>query len=180
MNENNINISETKLNFFFNPNIHVKGTYLLRTLNHILGEKIFRKSLKEFKSNSKESLWECFNKIGLLPNYTITNFVNGWLKDSGYPIISITRNISTGIVHVQQKLFSGNTSKTEWKLNLSYITAKNNSIQKIWMEKSEIDILNIENDYNNWIMFNIDGTGISLIYFILLLTKIFFFSIIPN
>lgn len=108
----------------------------------------------------------------MFPNFTITNFVDGWLKETGYPVLTITKNITNGIVRVQQKLVGRNATKTEWKIHLSYITAKNNTIRKIWMEKSEIEIRNIENEYDNWIMFNIDGSGMvfNLIFHVIFCT----------
>jgi aminopeptidase N len=79
----------------FDPSIvYAKGGRLINMLIHYIGEDTFRKGLKDYftthayGNTSGDDLWAALSKAS---GKDIAAFMNPWLQQSGYPILTVTQ-----------------------------------------------------------------------------------------
>lgn len=90
--------------------------------------------------------------------------MSSWIKQEGYPVVTINRNYQTGAAIINQSRYVlGNaTHKNLWHIPLTYIKGSQKDVTNMmWIKKeSSITILNFSNpSEDEWVLFNIDGAG---------------------
>jgi aminopeptidase N len=86
--------------------VYAKGARLLRMLQQYIGHEAFQSGLKDYfathayKNTVGEDLWRALTKSS---GKDISDFMNTWITQSGYPVVSVTQNESS--VHLSQKQF---------------------------------------------------------------------------
>ncbi len=116
--------SPAEIREIFDAISYDKGGCILRMLEHYVGETNFRKGLKQYLTNFKyknaqgQDLW---NKIGNASRMPVSNMVNSWLKQSGFPLVEIDQKGSN--LYVKQKRYlleyDKKFSKGQWMIPLS-------------------------------------------------------------
>lgn len=91
----------------FDPSIvYAKGGRLLRMLQNYIGNVNFQKGLKlyfekyAYQNTEANDLWECLSESS---GQDIGLFMNTWISQSGYPVVSVTKDGNT--VQLAQKQF---------------------------------------------------------------------------
>ncbi|MDB5161545.1 MAG: aminopeptidase nonfunctional [Candidatus Saccharibacteria bacterium] len=91
----------------FDPSIvYAKGGRLLRMLQTYIGNVNFQKGLKlyfekyAYQNTEANDLWECLSEAS---GQDIGLFMNTWISQSGYPVVSVTKDGNT--VQLSQKQF---------------------------------------------------------------------------
>lgn len=86
--------------------VYAKGARLLRMLQHYIGHEAFQVGLKNYfakyayANTEGDNLWE---ELGKASGKDITSFMNTWISQPGYPVLSI--NTSDTELHLSQKQF---------------------------------------------------------------------------
>lgn len=109
----------------FDPSIvYAKGACILRMLFSLVGEKNFRKGLKNyFEKNSYKNtvandLWDA---IGEVSSFDVAAFMDNWLNRPGFPVVDIDYNGDSHLIKLsQQRLTIGtaNNGETIWNVPL--------------------------------------------------------------
>ncbi|KAF7266417.1 hypothetical protein GWI33_020248 [Rhynchophorus ferrugineus] len=152
-----------------------KGSSILKMLNSTLTREVFRKTLHNYlkkfsyKSTNQDDLWGLFtirahNESIIPENVTIKALMNSWTTQSGYPVITVSRNYSTGFITINQTKMTedlNTTSTNLWYVPVTYITKSNKSVHSIWLENVKEVQIDMESDLQNdsWILVNIDENG---------------------
>lgn len=97
-----------EISTLFDPSIvYAKGGRLLRMLREFVGEDAFRRGLQayftahQYKNTAAADLWACLSDAS---GKDIAAFMNAWLTQSGFPVVSV-QQLPDGRVHLQQERF---------------------------------------------------------------------------
>lgn len=86
--------------------VYAKGARLLRMLQQYIGREAFQTGLKDYfaehayKNTVGEDLWRALSRSS---GKDISDFMNTWITQSGYPVVSVVQSESS--VHLSQKQF---------------------------------------------------------------------------
>ena len=102
-----------------------KGGCVLRMLENYVGETNFRAGLKKYLSSFKyanaqgQDLWDAIGKASKMP---VSDMVNSWLKQPGFPQVEITQN-DNSLLLKQSRFLMESTPKTQkglWNIPITY------------------------------------------------------------
>jgi len=142
------------INQIFDGISYSKGSCVVRFLINYLGDDIFRQGMQHYtktfawKNANSDDLWNSFDYIMKNDtNKSIKNIMDSWVKQTGYPIVTLQQvNINgnnTFKLKQERFLTSGsNNDKTKWKIPV-----------KIYADGNEYDI----DLYDESIIVNIDN-----------------------
>ncbi len=86
--------------------VYAKGSRLLQMLRYALGDEIFAKGLNkyfkehQYQNTSGEDLWSALSSVS---GKDISEFMNSWLTQPGYPVVNAKLNNNT--IHLEQEQF---------------------------------------------------------------------------
>lgn len=129
---------------------------------------LFYRIYSAYQSATQDDLWSHYTLTAqnqsLIPStVTVKELMNSWSMQSGYPLVTITRNYSTGVATINQtKMTEGSnlTSDELWYIPITYITKTEAEIKEIWLEHTRETNLNLSGLVNaSWILANIEETG---------------------
>lgn len=89
--------------------VYAKGARLLRMLQHYIGDEAFQLGLKAYfakhayGNTEGDDLWQA---LGAASGKDITNFMNTWISQPGYPVVSATQN-GDELTLSQERFFVG-------------------------------------------------------------------------
>ncbi len=89
------------------------GSFLIRMMNMFLGEEIFQKSVANYLKNhrysnaAQDDLWSALTETaqaaGVLENnITVKMIMDTWTVQTGYPLVTVTRDYKNKMVTVTQ------------------------------------------------------------------------------
>lgn len=165
-----------------------KGSSIIRMMHLFLGDEVFfggvSNYLKKYQYNNAEqdNLWEALTEIAhkhetLESNLTVKRIMDSWTLQTGYPIITITRNYENNSAEVRQHRFFSDPSQTKavnlnnpcWWVPLSYTTEQeldfNTTEPKTWLECDENNVA-IDKEIidlpekDEWVLFNVQLAGL--------------------
>ncbi|XP_022827407.1 aminopeptidase N-like [Spodoptera litura] len=125
-----------RISEIFDDISYQKGSTLIRMMTMFLGDEVFRKAinnyLRKYSYNNAEQddLWleltAVSKKYGVLPNnVTVKDIMDTWTKQTGYPILTVTRDYEDKSITVSQRrylsLAARSTSLTSWWVPLSVV-----------------------------------------------------------
>lgn len=164
-----------------------KGSSIIRMMHLFLGDDVFagglNKYLKKYKYTNAEqdNLWQALTEEAhkhdaLEQNVTVKHIMDTWTLQTGFPIITVTRDYEKNSAEVRQQRFLTEKSpgkapfkETCWWVPLSYTTAQelnfNTTEPKTWLEcdnqndpiSKELIDLPLDDE---WIIFNIQISGL--------------------
>ncbi len=120
-----------------------KGGCVLRMLENYVGETNFRAGLKKYLSSFKygnaqgQDLWDAIGKASKMP---VSDMVNSWLKQPGFPQVEITQNVDSLLLK-QSRFLMESTQKTQkglWHIPITYGLGK--EIKTILLTKKSTTI----------------------------------------
>ncbi|KAJ0170678.1 hypothetical protein K1T71_013450 [Dendrolimus kikuchii] len=170
-----------RINEIFDAISYQKGAILIRMMTMFLGEDVFRKALNKYltkysyRNAQQDDLWheltEASFKYGSLSrNVTVKEIMDTWTTQTGYPILTVTRDYSDKSLTVTQKRYLSLASKTEtstsWWVPLRVLCEKEvekNPVSLQWLAANEglVSQKRYEHDSepNEWVLFNSDMTA---------------------
>lgn len=103
--------------------VYAKGARLLRMLQHYIGHEAFQTGLKSYfaeyayANTEGDDLWQ---ELGTASGKDITQFMNTWISQSGYPVLSVTQN-EADVMLEQQQFFVGPHAESDklWPIPLN-------------------------------------------------------------
>lgn len=104
--------------------VYAKGARLLRMLHHFIGDDAFRTGLKSYfdtfaYSNTEgDDLWNALSKAS---GQDITQMMNAWISQPGYPVLDVTSDAEQNITLRQEQFFIGENQGPErlWPIPLN-------------------------------------------------------------
>ncbi|KAG6450131.1 hypothetical protein O3G_MSEX006401 [Manduca sexta] len=158
---------------------YTKGANLIRMLNHTVSEELFHKGLviylNDWKySNAEENdLWTAMSKAvqtdGALAGQSVVEFMNSWTRQPGYPVVYVNRNYETGVVEIEQRLFTTAQDPYQrmvdqlWHIPISYTSVDApldtwSTRPKTWL-KDRVAVFHAEVNSTEAIYINVDAVG---------------------
>uniref|UniRef100_A0A182VV47 Aminopeptidase n=1 Tax=Anopheles minimus TaxID=112268 RepID=A0A182VV47_9DIPT len=166
-----------------------KGSIVIRMMHLFLSEETFRNGVSRYLQRhaygnaEQDNLWAALTEEahanGVLPDFIdVKKVMDSWTLQTGYPIISITRNYDANSAEVTQERFvSSEVSKDQnvtdycWWIPLTYTSAKlldfNDTLPKGWMEcngekanEKQVKVMDDLPDPEHWVIFNIQLAGL--------------------
>ena len=125
------------------PIIYDKGGAILRMVESYVGKDMFQKGLQNYMNEfaygvaESDDLWMALEKTSGKP---ISKLMTTWVKQPGYPLISVKRNGSKLTFSQERFTFSGKTDDTTWIVPISILlfSKDNEPIRKDFLlEKKE-------------------------------------------
>ncbi|XP_034944907.1 aminopeptidase N-like [Chelonus insularis] len=157
----------------FGPVTYNKGAAVVHMIEHILGEEVFREGIQnylkkhQFKAVVTNNLWdalqEAHDKKYKDKKLNIKSTMEPWIKQTGYPILKVTRDNETDDIVIKQEPNKPSSAGNTWRIPINYATKSNpdftSTAPTMWMEKDqeELRIANIPKD--DWIIVNIQQRG---------------------
>ncbi|XP_060657359.1 glutamyl aminopeptidase [Drosophila nasuta] len=99
----------------FSEYVYRKGSLIVRMLHKLLGEDVFFSGIRSYVQNhaysnvSQSDLWQSMQEAvdanGSFEDLRIASVMDTWTKQAGYPLVSVTRDYTTGRVSVNQTRF---------------------------------------------------------------------------
>lgn len=136
--------------------VYAKGARLLRMLQHYIGHEAFQTGLKAYfaehayKNTIGDDLWQALSAAS---GKDIAQFMNTWISQSGYPVVTATQDGTT--VHLtQQQFFVGphaDSDKT-WPIPLNSSCSQ---MPEILAERETT----IERSHTNALRFNVGDSA---------------------
>ena len=117
--------SPAEIREIFDAISYDKGGCVLRMLENYVGETNFRAGLKKYLSSFKygnaqgQDLWDAIGKASKMP---VSDMVNSWLKQPGFPQVDITQN-DNSLLLKQSRFLMESTPKTQkglWHIPITY------------------------------------------------------------
>ncbi|XP_023949404.1 aminopeptidase N [Bicyclus anynana] len=156
-----------------------KGSAILRMMNHFLTDDVFNAGItdylnaKKFGDAEQRDLWSALTNAAREKkafDADVGVVMDSWTLQTGFPVLTITRDYKTGIITFQQERFvllndtvNGNNSSVWW-IPVSYTTAAEKDFvstrPKLWLRgERSIVVDNITIGDNDWLIGNIQQTG---------------------
>ncbi|CAH0725361.1 unnamed protein product, partial [Brenthis ino] len=156
-----------------------KSASLIRMLNHTISSQLFHEGLViylnkwKYQNAEENDLWQAMSQATKadpkLKDPSVTDFMNSWTRQPGYPVVNVYRNYSTGFITFTQKIFQStkNTNKIKkdqiWRIPISYATLdvpiqNRSTAPKLWLNKRSLTT-NIPLNNTNALYVNVDAIG---------------------
>ncbi|KRT82677.1 hypothetical protein AMK59_3046, partial [Oryctes borbonicus] len=156
-----------QINQLYDSITHFKGSCLLRMLENSMPEILFENGTQNFLKQwkyatvSRNDFWNSINALAqdyLPPQTNISDIMETWSSQSGYPLITIIRNKTAGNLQVSQSKFQARNESDSslWIVPLNYVIG-NGDERKLWLTNRSITVANVSSD--KWILFNVKRTG---------------------
>ncbi|XP_012148075.1 suppressor of ER stress-induced death [Megachile rotundata] len=160
-----------------------KGASIIRMMDHFLTTEVFKQGLtnylkgKAYQSAEQNDLWDALTKQAhedqvLDTSITIKKIMDTWTLQTGFPVVTVTRNYDNGAITLTQERFllrNGTTTvvfDTEplWWIPITYTTERlldfNTTRPSQWMKaEKSITISDGNLSPSEWVIFNIQETG---------------------
>lgn len=89
------------------------GASLIRMMNHFLGEETLKRGLTnylkvhKFRNARQDDLWDqltsqAHQDRSLPSNMTVKKIMDTWTLQTGYPVVTVTRNYMNGSANISQ------------------------------------------------------------------------------
>ncbi|OWR41732.1 Aminopeptidase N [Danaus plexippus plexippus] len=156
-----------------------KGSAILRMMNHFLTDEVFNSGITDYLNAKKygdaeqRDLWSALTNAAREKgsfDADVAVVMDSWTLQTGFPVLSITRDYKTGSITFRQERFvlinetSELHNSSVWWIPISYTTAIEKDFEstrpKIWLRgERSIVVHNITISENDWLIGNIQQTG---------------------
>lgn len=154
-----------------------KGASIIRMMNHFLGEETLKRGLTNyleahnFSSARQDDLWDqltlqAHQDDSLPPRMTVKEIMDTWTLQTGYPVVTVTRNYVNGSAYISQERFllsSDSFSNDTWWVPLTYTKQEkpdfNTTRPQLWLENVRSAVVEDLPNSTSWVLFNVHQTG---------------------
>ncbi|KAL3215053.1 hypothetical protein MRX96_006638 [Rhipicephalus microplus] len=159
------------LDALFDRIVYSKASSVIRMMAHFLTPEVFMRGVKtylhkyRFKNVKQEDLLhELTSAQGDEQKVSVKRVMKSWLKTPGYPLLTVTRNYSTGTVVVRQEAYATrHDTKAIWNIPVTYTTMSeknfDNNAKIEWLNKREGKLKKNMEASNQWLIVNIQRVG---------------------
>ncbi|KAL6418232.1 hypothetical protein ACFW04_012252 [Cataglyphis niger] len=159
---------------------YIKAPLILRMLQHIVTDEIFRKSiyqyLNEHASSTLEDFWtimqnaiaDSYDVLAIKKYiFPVTIIIDSWTRYKGYPVLKITRNYSKSSVNIEVENYNTYKDHVFWipvtctsQIEPNFMNLKHPIYEQrlIFMHSNQQPIQVIIND-DGWVIFNLQQVG---------------------
>lgn len=162
-----------------------KGSCILRMMHLFLGEETFRKGITNYlmkhtyKNAMQDDLWDGITEVAhnlrtIPETFTVKEIMDSWTLQTGYPVITITREYTTGNATITQTRYlqdsyaSRNANGDCWWVPLSFTRQSecnfNDTHAKEWLtcKNNKVTPITIKTlaSEDEWVIFNIQLSGL--------------------
>lgn len=159
----------------FNKISYSKGASIIRMIQSILGEEIFKTGLIHFLNNhlyangDHNDLWKALTEKAqaggvLEPNVTVKDIMDPWTIQAGYPVVTAIADYEAKSINLSQKRYlkSGETDQDSlWWIPISYTTAADSKFDDVrpqaWLRNE--NETTIELNTKGWYLLNLKHSG---------------------
>ncbi|XP_050674889.1 aminopeptidase N-like isoform X2 [Leptidea sinapis] len=165
----------SRISEIFDAISYLKGAALIRMMTMFLGEDVFRQALHNYlikysyKNAEQDDLWAELTRAtqqhgGLTRNVTVKQVMDTWTKQTGYPILTVSRDYGDQSLTISQKRYlslgTGSTLSSWW-VPLSVLCQGEPEPQTVqWLADDE----GVDQEYryehgaapDQWLIFNYD------------------------
>lgn len=165
--------TQSEISARFSTISYDKGGSVLRMVEHVLGEDVWKQALNVYLNKYNHSgaepddLWEVLseNATNLPVNTTLLDVMYSWTESPGYPLVNVTLN-GTQLVLSQQRFVLSNSTDTNvsWYIPITYTTSNDNAstflntTPSAWLTPNGSLELNLTSNAS-WIIVNNYETG---------------------
>lgn len=177
----------SQISSIFDRIAYDKGSSIIRMMYLFLGDEVFFRGissyLKKYKFSNAEqdNLWqslteEAHNHEVLAEDMSIKRIMDSWTLQTGYPIITVTRNYKNNSAEVTQHRFLNEPTATRasdkepcWFVPLSYTSNQqldfNTTEPRDWLECDEKnqmirkELVDLPEE-DEWVIFNVQISGL--------------------
>ncbi|XP_011257619.1 aminopeptidase N isoform X2 [Camponotus floridanus] len=168
------NVNPAHLEFSDDNARHEKGACLIRMLHGVINDTAFRNGYRKFiarwsySTANVDDFWEAMAEetVGLPAEITLSEMMNSWIMNHGYPLVSVTRDYKKGTAVIRQQRFTYDQSSSDtqptWYIPLDYINKTRNdwsSPTKTWLYSKEEIVVHDVGAQDSWVVFNVNKTG---------------------
>nr|XP_026494516.1 aminopeptidase N-like [Vanessa tameamea] len=128
-----------------------KGSTVIRMMFMFLGEEVFRQALHNYLTKysysnaEQDDLWSELTAVnrqygGLSRNVTVKQVMDTWTKQTGYPLLTVTRDYSDQSVTITQRRYTtlGGAGAGAWWVPLSVLCARDAAPPPVqWLAQEE-------------------------------------------
>lgn len=163
----------------FSYSSYGKAPAILRMLQHIITDEIFRKGIinylhiHQFSSANSDNLWNALQTIldeSDVPHdaYRLKEVMDTWIKQRHFPMVHVIRNNITNEIVVTQEHFrpekkNKHIDDDKWWIPLTFTTQTNldfsNTLPTHWLRPQDENITIDGIDPNDWIIVNLQQMG---------------------
>lgn len=121
-----------------------------------------------YSNAEQDDLWTILTIVShendvLDPEVTIKQIMDTWTLQTGYPVVTATRNYSdNSLLLTQERFFLDKENKVDhslWWIPVTYTDSRNNFISTWMREEPAVTIPNVIIDEDDWFLLNINQTG---------------------
>ncbi|XP_011871822.1 PREDICTED: aminopeptidase N-like [Vollenhovia emeryi] len=171
------NFSERTVTY---SSLYNKASALLRMLQHIITDEVFKNGIilylqkHQFISVASDDLWLAMQTAALkrpdvsyFRKFEIKEVMDTWIKQTHYPLLTVTRDYETGHVLVIQEHFAGrqvidDSTANRWWIPVTWTTQTDcnfsNTLPMDWLTPVFTEV-NFNINANDWIIVNVQQTG---------------------
>lgn len=151
-----------QISTLFDPSIvYAKGARLLLMARNFVGETAFRTGLQDYfkefayKNAAGNDLW---NALGEAANKDVAGFMNAWLKQPGFPLLSVTQDgANLGLAQKRFTLGKEQDDESLWPVPLS---ASPHIAESVLDTKA----ISAQADADTFVRFNTEGAHVNVRY----------------
>lgn len=156
-----------------------KGASIIRMMDHFLTTPVFKRGLtkylnsKAYQCATQDDLWQALTDQAhedqvLDGDMTVKDIMYTWTLQTGFPLVTVTRNYDNNSAFVTQVRFMlGNNTDTNnslWWVPLTYTSQDKldfeNTHPMHWLKaEPSIELPDLKVTPNHWVLFNIKQTG---------------------
>ncbi|KAK7793608.1 hypothetical protein R5R35_013591 [Gryllus longicercus] len=173
-----------EINEIFDRISYGKGASIIRMMDHFLTTDVFKKGLHNYlkkwsyDSSTQNDLWQALTEQAhadgvLAADVTVKRIMDTWTLQTGFPVVTVTRDYDAGGATVTQERFllrspeNGSAASSEgpvWWVPLTYTSADSPDFEStrpaLWMRAERSVVLPALNaSADHWLIFNIQETG---------------------
>ncbi|XP_025270275.1 puromycin-sensitive aminopeptidase-like protein, partial [Camponotus floridanus] len=171
--------SPKEIESLFSYSTYGKAPAILRMLQHIITDEIFRKGIikylhkHQFNSATSDDLWNALQTVldeSDVPHnaYRLKEVMDTWIKQRHFPIVHVNRNNDTNQIILTQEHFrpeseDKHVDNDRWWIPLTFATQTNpdfsNTLPTHWLTPQDQNITIDGIDPNDWIIVNLQQMG---------------------
>ncbi|GAB1862311.1 hypothetical protein CAJAP_03390 [Camponotus japonicus] len=171
--------SPKEIESLFSYSTYGKAPAILRMLQHIITDEIFRKGIikylhtHQFNSATSDDLWNALQTVldeSDVPHnaYRLKEVMDTWIKQRHFPIVHVNRNNDTNQIILTQEHFhpeseDKHVDNDRWWIPLTFATQTNpdfsNTLPTHWLRPQDQNITIDGIDPNDWIIVNLQQMG---------------------
>ncbi|XP_015517541.2 uncharacterized protein LOC107222622 [Neodiprion lecontei] len=172
--------SPSEISAIFDNISYRKAACVIRMMSHFLTEEVFKAGLTKYLNKMAysaatsddlfEALDEAESEAYILPTLVyVADIMETWVEQMGYPVVTVTRNYTTGTTEITQARFllgdadSSDTHDYKWWIPINWAVQSSpdfsSTVAADWIRSQDESIIISSFNASGWVIFNKQQTG---------------------